>query len=199
MSEQTLTRFVADYVDRLQTVVADLPLDRVEHIGDIIYRAYENRKQLFIIGNGGSAATASHMACDIGKNTITANAPRFRVMSLTDNTPLLSALANDVGYEHVFAEQLVNLIQPGDVLVATSGSGNSPNVVEAIRYSRDRGATVIALLGFGGGAAAALADEAIVVPCEDYGIVEDLHLILNHTLVGYFRERLQRDPPSFVA
>ena len=172
---------------------------RIEALGDILYRAYQNRKQVFVIGNGGSAATASHMACDLGKNTIKANVPRFRIMSLTDNTPLLSALANDVGYSFVFAEQLVNLVQPGDVLVAISASGNSPNVVEAMRYSRARGATVVALLGFDGGEAAELADEHIVVPSEDYGIVEDIHLILNHALVGYFQERLQHDPPGVGA
>jgi D-sedoheptulose 7-phosphate isomerase len=196
-SEGSLTRFIADYVERLQEVIADLPLDRIEQIGEIIYRAYENRKQLFIIGNGGSAATASHMACDMAKNTITAHAPRFRILSLTDNTPLLSALANDVGYEHVFTEQLVNLVQPGDVLVALSASGNSPNVVGAMHYARERGATIIALLGFDGGRAAKLADECVVVPSRDYGIVEDIHLILNHTLVGYFQRRLKGYEPSF--
>lgn len=196
MTERTLSGFVSHYLERLQAVVAELPLERIEALGDALYRAYYNRKQVFVIGNGGSAATASHMACDLGKNTIKANVPRFRIMSLTDNTPLLSALANDVGYEFIFAEQLVNLVQPGDVLVAISGSGNSPNVIEAMRYSRARGATVLALLGFSGGTAADLADESIIVPCQDYGVVEDVHMILNHALVGYFQERLQKDPPG---
>ena len=141
--------------------------------------------------NGGSAATASHMACDLGKNTIQANVTRFRIMSLTDNTPLLSALANDLGYDAVFSEQLMNLIRRGDVLVAITGSGSSANVVEAMRYSRSRGATVVALVGFNGGDAAELADEYILVPSDDYGLVEDVHMILNHVLVGYFREKLR--------
>jgi len=119
-----------------------------------------------VVGNGGSASTASHMACDLSKNTLAGNRPRFRVMSLTDNVALMSALANDVGYEHVFKEQLVNLIRTGDVLIVLSGSGNSPNVLEAMRYARERSATVIAFLGFDGGEAAELADHAIVAPHE---------------------------------
>jgi D-sedoheptulose 7-phosphate isomerase len=171
-------------------VLAALPLDRVESLGDILFRAYEHNKQVFVLGNGGSAATASHMACDLGKNTIRANVRRFRIVSLTDNTPLLSALANDDGYDSVFVEQLTNLIQPGDVTIALSCSGCSENVLQAMRYSRARAATVIALLGFDGGRAAELADEAIIVPSHHYGLVEDVHMILNHVLVEYFREKL---------
>jgi D-sedoheptulose 7-phosphate isomerase len=179
------------YLARLEEVLANLPLDDVESLGDILFRAYEHNKQVFVLGNGGSAATASHMACDLGKNTIRANVRRFRIMSLTDNTPLLSALANDVGYESVFVEQLTNLIQPGDVTIVLSGSGASENVLRAMRYSRDRAATVVALLGFDGGAAAALADVAIIVPSKDYGLIEDVHMILNHILVEYFRNKLR--------
>jgi D-sedoheptulose 7-phosphate isomerase len=196
MTNPTLSGFVSVYLERLQTAIAELPLERIEHLGDILYSAYRNRKQVFIIGNGGSAATASHMACDLGKNTIRPNTPRFRILSLTDNTPLLSALANDVGYERVFTEQLINLIQPGDVLIGISGSGNSSNIVHAMRYAHDRGATAVALLGFDGGVALELADESIVVPSRDYGVVEDVHMILNHVLVGHFRERLEHDPPG---
>jgi D-sedoheptulose 7-phosphate isomerase len=189
MSSPTLHSFVGSY-QRLQATIDRLPLQRIEAIGEILFRAYEHNKQVFVVGNGGSAATASHMACDLGKNTIGPNQRRFRIISLTDNTPLLTALANDVGYEQVFSEQLVNLIQAGDVLIVISGSGNSPNVLAAMRYARERAASVIALLGSDGGQARALADELIRVPSEDYGVIEDLHMILNHVLVGYFRERL---------
>jgi D-sedoheptulose 7-phosphate isomerase len=191
MKDTRLSAFVIDYVDRLRAALDQIPVPRVEAMGDILYRAYQHNKQVFIIGNGGSAATASHMACDLGKNTITNNRPRFRVMSLNDNMPLISALANDVGYEHVFAEQLRNLIHAGDVLISISGSGNSPNVIRAMEYARSRAATNIALLGFDGGRAMELADEYMLVPIQDYGIVEDLHMVLDHILTEYFRVRLE--------
>jgi D-sedoheptulose 7-phosphate isomerase len=165
--------------------------ERIEAIGEILYRAYSHQKQVFVVGNGGSAATASHLACDLGKNTISPNMRRFRILSLNDNVPLLTALANDVGYERVFSEQLVNLIRPGDVLVALSGSGRSPNIVEAARYARHRAATVVALLGFDGGETIELADEYVLVPSRDYGLIEDVHMILAHVLTGYFRKRLE--------
>jgi D-sedoheptulose 7-phosphate isomerase len=191
MKDTRLSAFVIDYVDRLRAALDQIPVPRVEAMGDILYRAYQQNKQVFNIGYGGSAATASHMACDLGKNTITNNRPRFRVMSLNDNMPLISALANDVGYEHVFAEQLRNLIHAGDVLISISGSGNSPNVIRAMEYARSRAATNIALLGFDGGRAMELADEYMLVPIQDYGIVEDLHMVLDHILTEYFRVRLE--------
>jgi D-sedoheptulose 7-phosphate isomerase len=193
MSTPTLHTYVGSYLQRLRATIERMPLDRIERVGEILFRAYEHNKQVFVIGNGGSAATASHMACDLGKNTIGPNQRRFRILSLTDNTPLLTALANDVGYEHVFAEQLVNLISPGDVLIVLTGSGRSPNVLAAMRKARESAATVIALLGFDGGPAQELADELIIVPTEDYGLIEDLHMVLNHVLVGYFRERLDQE------
>src|SRR5438046_3005154 len=111
----TLHEHVGAYFERLKTLLEDVPLNRVEAIGEILVQAYRHNKQVFIVGNGGSAATASHMACDLGKNTIAANRPRFRVLSLTDNVALLSALANDLGYDQVFSEQLINLVRAGDV------------------------------------------------------------------------------------
>lgn len=193
MSTLSLSENVVGYFNRLKAAIDQVPVDRVEAIGEVLYRAYRHGKQVFVVGNGGSAATASHMACDLGKNTISANRPRFRVLSLNDNVPLLSALANDVGYEHVFSEQLKNLIRPGDVLISISASGNSPNILQAMAYARSRAATNIALLGFDGGKAAALADEYVLAPISDYGIVEDIHMILDHVLTEYFRARLDED------
>jgi D-sedoheptulose 7-phosphate isomerase len=191
-STSRLNWFVRDYLTRLQATIANLPIDRIESIGDILTGAYRHRKQVFIVGNGGSAATASHLACDLGKNTIAPNRPRFRVMSLNDNVPLLSALANDSGYDRVFSEQLTNLIRPGDVLLSITGSGNSPNILRAMRLARAQGATNVALLGFDGGVALSLADQYVLVPCHDYGIIEDLHLVLGHILTAYFTERVER-------
>ena len=155
-------------------------------------------RSVFILGNGGSASTASHMAADLVKNTIGPNMRRFRIMSLNDNIPLLTALSNDLGYDNMFAEQLQNLIQPGDVLIVISGSGNSPNVLKAMEYARSRSAQVAALLGFGGGKAAELADLVVLIDSDDYGVVEDAHLIINHILVEHFRQRLAGEKPFTV-
>ena len=199
MSSVTIESFVQEYLGRLRRVVDELPLERVEAVGELLFTAYTEGKQVFVVGNGGSAATASHLTCDLAKATIGTNLPRLRITSLGDNVPLLTALANDAGYDHVFSEQLVGLLGEGDVLVVLSGSGRSPNVLEAMRFARSRSATVVALLGFDGGAAAELADEHVVVPVDDYGLVEDVHMILGHVLTGYFRERLRETggrPPT---
>src|SRR5207237_9024536 len=128
---------VADYLGRLRRSLDGISTDDIGELGEILYRAYHSGASVFIVGNGGSASTASHMAADLAKNTIGPHMRRFRVMSLNDNTALLTALANDLGYENVFKEQLQNLIRPGDLLIAISGSADSPNVVNAIRYARE--------------------------------------------------------------
>lgn len=184
---------VERYLAALHTAVDALPRDRLTELGEMLYRTYRNGQQVFTLGNGGSASTASHMAADLAKNTISANMRRFRVLSLNDNQPLVTALANDLGYKHVFSEQLKNLIRPGDLLIALSASGNSPNVINAIRYAQGQCAEVVGILGFQGGEAAQLADMAIIVPSDHYGIVEDVHLIINHILVDHFRHRLGED------
>jgi D-sedoheptulose 7-phosphate isomerase len=184
---------VERYLTSLHAAVDALPRDRLAELGEMLYRTYRNGQQVFTLGNGGSASTASHMAADLAKNTIGANMRRFRVLSLNDNQSLLTALANDLGYQNVFSEQLKNLIRPGDLLIALSGSGNSPNVIRAIRYAQEQCAEVVGILGFQGGEAARLADMAIIVPSDHYGIVEDVHLIINHILVDHFRHRLAED------
>jgi D-sedoheptulose 7-phosphate isomerase len=189
---------IRGYLDRLLKTLDGMPIEQIATLSEMLYRAYSDGKQVFILGNGGSASTASHMAADLGKNTIGPNMRRFRIMSLNDNIPLLTALANDLGYENVFAEQLQNLIQPGDVLIAISGSGKSPNVLRAMEYARSRSAQVAALLGFGGGPAAGLADLVVLIDSDDYGVIEDAHLIINHILVQHFRGRLAGEQPWSV-
>jgi D-sedoheptulose 7-phosphate isomerase len=184
---------VDSYLGELRAAIDDLPTDRLGALGEMLYRAYRNEKQVFILGNGGSASTASHMAADLAKNTIRPNMRRFRVLSLNDNTALLTALANDLGYENVFSEQLKNLIQPGDLLIGVSASGNSDNVLQAIRYAQHQCAEAVGILGFQGGAAAELVDLAIVVPSNHYGVIEDVHLIINHIVTDYFKARLAEE------
>lgn len=187
-----------EYLSRLHTAVEALPRDQMNALGETLFRAYRNNKQVFVVGNGGSSSTASHMAADLAKNTIGPNMKRFRIVSLNDNAAIMTALANDLGYENVFSEQLTNLVQAGDVLVVVSASGNSPNVLKAMHYARSRSAEVIGLLGFDGGVAAELADISVVVPSDHYGVVEDAHLIINHILVDYFRTRFAQARPWVV-
>jgi D-sedoheptulose 7-phosphate isomerase len=189
---------VDGYLDRLQAAIDALPRDRLVALGDTLYRAYRNEKQVFTAGNGGSSSTASHMAADLAKNTISPNMPRFRIVSLSENAAIVTALANDLGYESVFSEQLTNLIRAGDVLIVVSASGNSPNILRAIRYAQGQSAEVVGLLGFDGGAAAGLVDLPIVVPSTEYGIVEDVHLIISHMLVDFFKTRLAQARPWTV-
>lgn len=198
MLSNSVDQHVTDYVDRLRAAVDVLPRAELVTLGEMLFRAYQNGKQVLTLGNGGSASTASHMSADLGKNTIQANMRRFRVLSLNDNVSLLTALANDTGYENVFSEQIKNLIRPGDLLIVISASGDSPNVLEAIRCAQSRSAEVAGLLGFGGGAAAGLVDVPIVVASSHYGIVEDVHLIINHILVEHFQRRLGEDHPWVV-
>jgi D-sedoheptulose 7-phosphate isomerase len=189
----TVSDHVADYLDRLSDSLREIHAPKVSELGDILYRAYHIGSSVFIVGNGGSASTASHMAADLAKNTIGPHMTRFRVLSLNDNMSLVTALANDEGYENVFREQLINLIRPSDVLIAISASGNSPNVLRAIEYATSRQAQTVGLLGFDGGRALELVDHAIHVRSHDYGVIEDAHLILNHILVEYFQQRLAEE------
>ena len=151
-------------------------------MANLLVHAYENENSILLFGNGGSAALASHFACDLGKGTVNGSKKRFRVIALTDNVPLMTAWANDAKYEDIFAEQLANFARPGDLAFAISGSGNSPNVLRALRTARDLGSATIGLTGFSGGKMRALCDACIVVPCDNMQIIEDLHLCVAHSL-----------------
>lgn len=179
---------VSRQANRLCELIQALPADRIEAIGDVLIETWRGGRQVFVVGNGGSAATASHIACDLGRIEVAGST--FRVSSLADNTALLSALANDIGYEHVFVEQLRPQLAGGDALISISASGRSPNVLAAMRLARERQATTLALLGFDGGDAIHLADEHVLVCSDHFGLVEDVHLAVNHLLVAYLRERL---------
>jgi D-sedoheptulose 7-phosphate isomerase len=193
-----MEQHLRDYVTRVHAALEALPRDTMGTLGELLFRAYQNDKQVFVIGNGGSASTASHMAADLAKNTIGPNMRRFRIHSLNDNISLVTALANDIGYDHIFSEQLENSVRAGDVLIVISGSGNSRNVLNAMRYARRQSAQVVALLGFDGGAAIELADITVLVQSRDYGIVEDMHLVVNHILLEYFSKLLAASRPSVV-
>ena len=179
---------IQKYILHLQDVLERLKLDDVQQSIDVIMEAYYVNKQIFVVGNGGSASTASHLACDLGKGTSVAGKPRFRVISLTDNVATMTAWSNDVAYEDVFVEQLKNLVNAGDVVIGISASGNSENVIRAMQHAADIGCNTIGWSGFGGGKLATICDVNVVVDSHQYGPVEDVHLILNHVLHAWIQE-----------
>ncbi len=181
---------IQNYISHLQGVLERLSLEDVQRSIDVIMDAYHAEKQIFVIGNGGSASTASHLACDLGKGTSVPGKPRFRVISLTDNVATMSAWSNDVSYEDVFVEQLKNLVNPGDVVIGISASGNSENVIRAMQHANEIGCKTIGWSGFGGGTLATICDVNVIVDSNHYGPVEDVHLILNHVLHVWVREEL---------
>ena len=177
-----------NYTLDLQRTFGLLPWPLIEEMVDQLHGARLSGKQIFIIGNGGSAATASHFACDLGKNIIVPHLPRLRVHSLTDNMPFFSACANDYGYESVFAEQLANLVQADDILIAISASGNSRNVLNAVEVAQRGHAFTIGWSGYAGGQLAHLVDLAIVIPNHCIEQIEDAHLILAHMVTVALRQ-----------
>jgi D-sedoheptulose 7-phosphate isomerase len=146
---------------------------------------------VYVAGNGGSASTASHLACDLAKSTIVDGRRRLRVTALCDGVAVLTAWANDVSYERAFAEQLVGVVKPADVLLLISVSGNSPNVLAAAAVARDEGARIVALVGGDGGALRAAADVVVRVDSRDYGVVEDCHLAIQHAVTASVRSALR--------
>jgi D-sedoheptulose 7-phosphate isomerase len=174
----------------VRTALAAISIDLVARIVDLIIEAQRQRRHVYILGNGGSAASASHFACDLSKATVVKSRQRLRVTALNDNVALLTAWANDTNYERVFAEPLLNLLDPGDVVIAISASGNSPNVVEAVRIANEMGATTIGLLGFTGGKLLEMVAVPVRVHSHDYGVVEDCHMVLEHAITASTREAL---------
>lgn len=187
------------YLSELKVLVGNLSLAEVERAADILHRAYQTDHTVFTFGNGGSAALASHLASDLGKAThipgprSVAGTKRLRILSLTENVPMLTAWANDTGYENVFAGQMENFIQAGDVAFGISGSGNSPNVLRALELARKVGATTVGLVGHGGGKMKDLLDCAIVVPSNHMQQVEDAHVILAHLIFLDLKARILGD------
>lgn len=181
----------SEYVAQLKRTLDRMPWERMEQIVDLLDAARLAGHQVFIFGNGGSASTASHMACDLGKNTVMPGTPRLRTLSLNDNMALFSALGNDYGYENVFVEQLHNLVDTGDVVIAISASGNSPNVIKAVTLAAERGATTVGFCGFNGGKLAKIVDLAVVAENDCIEQVEDIHVILEHMITSAMRQRIR--------
>ena len=174
-----------DYIDQVIDLLSRVPKDAIKHMGDLVLDAYNHEKSVFTMGNGGSASTASHLACDLQKNVCMWGEKKFRVLALTDNMAMMTALANDYDFSDVFAQQLANWVQPDDVVIAISGSGTSPNVVKAVEYADRAGAVTVALCGFDGGTLAKSARHAVIMPCSDMQHIEDAHMVISHLLMRY--------------
>jgi len=185
--KQEASFYIKEYLDRLIEDIKALPVEQIITVADVLRTAQLKGKRIFVMGNGGSAAAAAHFTCDLGKNTRQPDQPRLRVISLVDNLSGLTAYANDEGYENVFSEPLLSLAEQGDVAVAISGSGNSPNVLKAMETAKRLGVITVGLTGFEGGKLKSMVDYCIVVPSHNMERIEDLHLILNHLFTGLIR------------
>jgi phosphoheptose isomerase len=180
--------YLEDYADEMARACKTIERGSFDQAAAILFEAYARDARTFSCGNGGSASIANHMQCDHVKGVRTATDLTPRVLSLSTNVELLTAIANDLGYENVFVHQLQSQSRPGDVLVAVSSSGGSPNIVQALRWARDNGLRTIAVTGFDGGAARSVAEVSIHVDCANYGVVEDLHQAIMHALAQYIRQ-----------
>ena len=189
-TDREIAAFAQEYLENLCTVLRGVPLNDLALAIEMLEHAYVERRQVFLAGNGGSAATASHMAQDLVKGVAKGSGRGFRAIALSDNVPLITAIANDESYSEVFAGQLAALGQPGDVLIVISGSGNSGNIVRAVEVARQMQITTIAFLGMGGGQVAKMADISVIVPSDEYGPVEDVHMMFDHLIMAYLRSWL---------
>jgi D-sedoheptulose 7-phosphate isomerase len=187
------------YLNETERAVRLIDRDAIRAVVDRLFTCWSAGGTTYLIGNGGSAATASHMMNDLLKCTLVPGQPRFRAVALTDNVPAMTAYANDLSYEEIFVEPLRALLEPGDVVLALSGSGNSPNVLHAIAYAGEVGAATIGLCGDTGGKLATLADLAVKIPAARIGQQEDGHLILNHVIALALHERIAALPLPALA
>jgi D-sedoheptulose 7-phosphate isomerase len=185
----------AAFLERYAREMSRVDPKDIQALGDAVHDAFCRRAMVFVVGNGGSGSNASHFCEDAGKCTVRredydADKPRLRILSLTDNTPYILAWANDEGFERVFVEQLKNLASPGDLLVAISGSGNSPNVLRAVEWANTHDLRTFGLTGYSGGKLRSLAQKTLHVPVDDMGVVETIHLAAFHWVVGDLARRM---------
>jgi D-sedoheptulose 7-phosphate isomerase len=186
----------AAFLERAAREMMRVDPKELQSFGDAVYDAFRRRAMVFVIGNGGSGSNASHFCEDAGKCTIRREdydndaKPRLRIISLTDNTPYILAWANDEGFERVFVEQLKNLASPGDLLVAISGSGNSPNILRAVEWANNHDLRTFGLTGYSGGKLRPMAQKNLHVPLDDMGVVESIHLVAFHWVVGDLARRM---------
>jgi len=185
--------FIGNYVSELNNALSDVPADDIDKVIKILLDANKSNKNIFIFGNGGSAATSSHFANDLNKLCSVKGKKRFKAFSLADSIPVMTAWANDDGYGLIFVEQLKNLMEEGDICIAISGSGNSENVLKAVEYAKGMKGTTIALVGFDGGKLKDAVDRHILVRSRHYGIIEDIHLSICHIIANCIKDAAKSD------
>lgn len=192
--------FIKNYLSDMKRIVEAISIDDIDKAINILFEAWENGNQVFTCGNGGSASTATHFACDLSKTTIVEGKKRFKAICLNDNIPLMTALVNDNGFENLFYEQLINLFQKGDALIAISVHGGvgrdkagawSQNLIKAIKYVQENGGKAIGLSGFDGGLMKEIADVCIVVPINSTPQVESFHLALQHLICSCLWQKIK--------
>jgi D-sedoheptulose 7-phosphate isomerase len=183
--------FVTDYLMRLKHILDDIDAEVVSNIIEALELTLVHKSRIYIIGNGGSSATASHMVNDLGAGLRRRDIVNFDVVSLGDNSPVVSAIANDIGYENIFFMQMKGLINPDDIVIAISCSGDSPNIVKSVDYAKGLGCKVIGITGFNGGYLKSISDISFHVnaPENEYGLVEDTHMILDHIIYSYYIQK----------
>lgn len=189
---------ITSYVSELEEMLREISQAHLQAILALLEAAYRDGHRIFIMGNGGSAATASHFALDLAKNTIMAGAPRLKAISLTDHVPLITAWSNDTAYEHIFAEQLANLIEAGDVVIGMSTSGNSLNVLNALKLAKQSRASTVGLLGATGGRIKEIVDAYLLAPGQNIEQEEDAHLIVAHLITRHMREVVRSCAPQLT-
>ncbi|MEC8240864.1 MAG: SIS domain-containing protein [Planctomycetota bacterium] len=186
------------YLDRFQRELSKVDAASIQRWSDALFSAWQGQKQVFIIGNGGSGTTASHLAEDLAKGTIPDASlndeefQRLRVQSLTDNVGWIMAVGNDLSYDQIFVQQLMNLAQPGDLLIAISGSGNSPNILNAVDWANRHGVKTFGLTGYSGGQLQGMQQDGIHVALDDMGMVESIHLGIHHWVLNDLFARINR-------
>ncbi|MBS3132503.1 SIS domain-containing protein [Candidatus Woesearchaeota archaeon] len=190
-----MVEFIKGYMEQKKKEMDSINPEDVKQVVNVLFDAWKEGRQVFIFGNGGSASTASHFACDLAKGTLQKiydpNEKRFRVISLTDNVAVMTAFANDVSYSDIFSQQLHNLVSEGDVVIAITGSGNSSNIIKGIEMAKRFKAKTIALLGFDGGKVKELVEHHILVKSDHYGRIEDCHLMLQHLISSYLHKKIK--------
>lgn len=188
---KNIEKFTGNYLSELKQVLNQIDPSIVKDIVGLLDNTISKKSRIYVLGNGGSSATASHMANDLGVGLKRRKILNLNILSLSDNSPVITALANDIGYENIFYMQMKGLINADDVIVAISCSGNSPNIIKAVNYAKDVGCKVIGLTGFKGGKLKDLSDIKfhIETPEGEYGLVEDAHMILNHIIFSYFVQK----------
>ena len=185
-----MDNFTEQYLDKAKKIIDGIDRKKIDKSISMFLEPHGTNRQIFIIGNGGSAATATHFANDLTKFCSVEGKKRFKAISLTDNVSTITALANDISYDKIFSEQLLNLVNEDDLLVVLSASGNSPNVIEAVKAAKEHGAKTLGFLGFDGGKLKGMVDEYVLIENNDFGLVESVHLLLEHLIVNSLRKKV---------